>query len=377
MSKKIAIVHFNIVEKYPPVINLIRYLSVTIKAAGIVIFTTGSGKLFWHLDLPKVTINRVVLWKDSLSRIMRVWKYGLFNLKTLFQLIRMKPDVIIYYETLSAFAPLFYKKWINSQVPVFVHYHEYMSPEEYSKGMILVRRLHKMEKSFYKKAAWVSHTNEDRMRLFIRDMGDFAPSSIHILPNYPPESWISQARIVKRNNDPRIGFVYVGSLSIQTMHTKEMAMFIANNPDLCYWDIYSNNHDKEVMIFLSELRASNIFFKGAIAYDDLPSKLPMYDIGLILYNAYIPNYAYNAPNKLFEYLACGLNVWFTPNLSGILPFKKDDKPWVKMINIQVPELPELTICKRSEQLNKQPYIAEEVYLIFKEELEKALNKHIC
>jgi hypothetical protein len=35
-----------------------------------------------------------------------------------------------------------------------------------------------------------------------------------------------------------------------------------------------------------------------------------YDVGVILYKGHIPNYIYNAPNKLFEYLACGLDVWF-------------------------------------------------------------------
>ena len=39
-----------------------------------------------------------------------------------------------------------------------------------------------------------------------------------------------------------------------------------------------------------------------------------YDVGLILYNGNSTNFIYNAPNKLFEYLACGLDVWFSKDL---------------------------------------------------------------
>ena len=39
-----------------------------------------------------------------------------------------------------------------------------------------------------------------------------------------------------------------------------------------------------------------------------------YHIGLTLYNGHIPNFVYNVPNKVFEYLACGLDVWYSKDL---------------------------------------------------------------
>ena len=50
--------------------------------------------------------------------------------------------------------------------------------------------------------------------------------------------------------------------------------------------------------------------------------LSNYDVGVILYKPLIDNFKYNAPNKLFEYLVCGLEVWFPGNLLGILPYQK-------------------------------------------------------
>jgi len=52
----------------------------------------------------------------------------------------------------------------------------------------------------------------------------------------------------------------------------------------------------------------------------LPETLAEYDIGIILYNGSIPNYVYNAPNKLFEYYACGLDVWFPDKLKTSLSY---------------------------------------------------------
>jgi hypothetical protein len=40
----------------------------------------------------------------------------------------------------------------------------------------------------------------------------------------------------------------------------------------------------------------------------LPEELIKHDIGLVLYKGHIPNYVYNVPNKVFEYLDCGLSV---------------------------------------------------------------------
>ena len=52
----------------------------------------------------------------------------------------------------------------------------------------------------------------------------------------------------------------------------------------------------------------------------MPALLADYDIGLILYKAHTKNYKYNAPNKLFEYLVCGLKVFYPDVMLGIKPY---------------------------------------------------------
>jgi hypothetical protein len=142
-----------------------------------------------------------------------------------------------------------------------------------------------------------------------------------------------------------------------------MAEFVARHQDECFWDIYSDNHNEEVIAFLKTLNAPNIHFKGAVAYDDLPLVLPKYDVGVILYNGNTPNYEYNAPNKFFEYYICGLNVWFGQGMKGMIPYiKADSKPVVELVNFDHLTIPVRERAVRIEHLPEAAYTAENVYL---------------
>jgi hypothetical protein len=354
------IVHFQPLEKYPPVINFIRFVQGQPDFKNdLQVISTHPGKE--TINFSNVPVHRVVKWGKR-SRIQRLFFYASFNLRSLFLLIRHRPEKVLYYETLSAFGPWFYKKYINSKAELYIHYHEYISSKEYEQGMVMTRRLHEKEKQLYPVASWISHTNNDRMQLFLKDIGS-RYNYTYIMPNYPSASWKEKAAAVERNKGGRIAFVYVGALSLSTMHTREMAEFVARHQDECFWDIYSDNHNEEVIAFLKTLNAPNIHFKGAVAYDDLPLVLPKYDVGVILYNGNTPNYEYNAPNKFFEYYICGLNVWFGQGMKGMIPYiKADSKPVVELVNFDHLTIPVRERAVRIEHLPEAAYTAENVYL---------------
>ncbi|MBO9200157.1 MULTISPECIES: glycosyltransferase family protein [Niastella] len=246
-----------------------------------------------------------------------------------------------------------------------------MSPKEYKQGMVINRWLHNLERLLYARAEWISHTNETREQLFTNDIGIKKKLSTYTLPNYPSGNWYTIASKVNRNNRPEIGFVYVGALSMHTMFTKEMALFISNNVGKCYWDIYSDNCEAEVMSFLKELAAPNISFKESVSYNTLPQILPRYDIGVILYKGDTPNYAYNAPNKFFEYSAAGLTVWFPPGMKGMMPYEQQEKkPFVLCVEFDNLTLPSESEARRIEQLPAQMYLAENVYSRLWEKINK-------
>lgn len=359
--ERICVIHFNPIEKYPPVLNLLRYISSNIKGgAQVTVITTLQPGTFVEDELPGIQIKRVVEWEKR-SRVQRIFFYWQFHIRALKLLKKLKPHAVLYYETFSAGAPCLYKKWVDPKCKLYIHYHEYTSRQEYQQGIILNRWMHSLERMMYKSTAWISHTNTVRMRLFLQDIGIGNGPNTHILPNYPPAIWHKRARSTKRYVGTRIGFVYVGALSLHTMYTKEMALFIQSHPDEFYWDIYSDNHDEKVLDFLKELNAPNIFFKKSIRYDSLPSVLPSYDIGVILYKGDTFNFRYNAPNKFFEYITCGLNVCYPLTMEGMKTYEQQHtKPWVLGIDFNNIVITEADL-RRVAEIPFQKYCAEDIY----------------
>src|ERR1700681_2297042 len=81
--------------------------------------------------------------------IFRFWKYIGFYASVTGKLYAWKPDTVMYYETLSAFPALIYKKWMRQKTRLIIHYHEYTSVREYREGMQMNRWGHLMERKLY------------------------------------------------------------------------------------------------------------------------------------------------------------------------------------------------------------------------------------
>jgi hypothetical protein len=371
---QICIVHFNLIEKYPPVINFIRYLAehAAKDQVRVTVITTEAEDATQQLEVPGIEIRRVAKWKNDRIRLRRLGFYMSFAQRALAVLRSIKPSVVLYYETISAAAPLFYKQYVNKDAKIFVHYHEYMSPQEYNYGIFVVKWLHRLERKMYPQIHSVSHTNHERMKKFLSDVGNVKGENTGIVPNYPPAGWQKRSRLVRRSADPRTGFVYVGALSFETMYAREMIDFVAAHPAECYWHIYSNNFDTEVTKYIEQKNPGNIEFKGGVSYDQLPSILGQYDVGLILYKGTISNFVFNAPNKFFEYFCCGLNVWFSQNMLGMHPYLRSGKPWVKMVDFANLSLAGDQEMKRIESVPECIYNSETVYADFYDRIRRAV-----
>ena len=260
--KKICIIHFVDVERYPPAINLLRYLNEHAGNETMIEVLTITGESPTITGLPRIRIHRLGRWKKSITRVGLLLLYVKFNLLAVLKLIRIRPEVILYFETLSSGPAWFYKTFVRNKTSIYVHYHEYVSKTEYANGMRLSRWLHKKEKELYPKTQWVSHTNSDRLSLFLRDVLDHQPRFTHVLPNYPPAAW--RETKCSKNNATKIGFIYIGALSLETMYIREMAEYVKARPTQCYWDIYSTSISKEVLDFFNGIEGNNITFKGGV-----------------------------------------------------------------------------------------------------------------
>jgi hypothetical protein len=200
--------------------------------------------------------------------------------------------------------------------------------------MWLNRYFHNKEKWLYPRAAWISHTNEDRLQQFARDENLDMRLQGYALPNYPPQAWIQQK---ERNTGLPLKIVYIGALGLDTMYTEAFARWVMAQEGKVIWHIYTHNISADARRYIESVQGDWIRLYPGVAYHALPDVLRQYDIGVILYNGHIPNYVYNAPNKLFEYMACGLDTWCPAVVKGCIPYITNDT-WPKVISFDFSSL---------------------------------------
>jgi hypothetical protein len=140
-----------------------------------------------------------------------------------------------------------------------------------------------------------------------------SPEKLNAMPNYPSINWFNLNKKNSEINHP-IKLVFVGALSLEDMYIREVFDWVYKQEGQLTLDIISLNIKDEVLDLIQEKNSKRIKYIGSYNYMDLPQVLSNYDVGLILYNGNSNNFIYNAPNKLFEYLACGLDVWFSNDL---------------------------------------------------------------
>ncbi|HEX5170355.1 MAG TPA: hypothetical protein VFW11_14355 [Cyclobacteriaceae bacterium] len=357
----VVLVHFSPVELYPPIQNLVRVLEKEASNRQFVLITTIPSVDLTLFEASSVQIKRKGKIDVKASAWRRFVNYIFFHLFTLQFLIRYRPDTVIYFETLSSFPVYLYKRYIKRGARIFIHYHEYTSTDEYQNGRRLPRLFHLLEKKLYAGARWVSHTNEVRMKKFKEDISPLIISNDHLLPNYPPSTWRTNPPVV---NTLPIKIIYAGALSLSTMYTREFAEWVLDQDGKAVWDIYSFNYSPDARDYLTGLNSPWIRFNQGVNYDRLPTVLRAYHAGVILYKGHTPNYVYNAPNKLFEYLVCGLDVWFPKEMRGCYPYITEGH-YPKVVCIDFRELHQLDlqslISKENHEFQDRGFYCEPVY----------------
>ncbi len=324
--------HFNPVEMYPPIQNFIRLLEKEDLSKHITILTTaGRYKSLSRFNTihPEIKIIRLGQSGPGIGRLARLYYYFIFYASAVLLLLFKRPATVLYYETISSFPAYFYKKFINRAASIMVHYHEYTSPKEYQQGMFITRLYNRYEKWLYPRLQWLSHTNAYRMQLFLKDIYPLQLQHSAIIPNYPPSSWYKEKKAIPA---APIQIVYIGALSLQTMYTKEMAEWVQAQQGKVFWDIYSYNITPDAVEYIMRLNSLWIHLKEGLDYTGLPEVLGQYHIGVILYKGHIANYIYNAPNKLFEYLSAGQQVWLPDVMTGAKEYA--DKKNVVSVNFE-------------------------------------------
>jgi hypothetical protein len=314
----LAVVHFQPLEGYPPVMNVIQ--SLIHENISVEILTTGSAKNWF---IPNgVRIFRLGSYLGN--SIKRYVCYLKFNIIGLWKLLNINPSCVICYETASI-VPVYLFKLLKPKTRVFIHYHEYESVSEKASFSGYQKFLGKLESKLLKDLNWLSHTNIDRLEMFKTDNAISETKKLHTFPNYPSMQWAGAGILKKRADEKKVlKLVYVGSLGLHTTYIADVISWIAAQNGKATLTIYSQNLENAVTELVNNANPAHVILKPSISYFELPEVICQFDVGLVLYNGHIPNFILNVPNKVNEYLACGLNVWYSDVLVTTQIFSKEN-----------------------------------------------------
>ena len=317
---KISIIHFQPLEYFPPALNFVRYLSGQDKFL-VSVATTRQANQPFRLEIggkTKVNIFDMSNYQAR-SRFGRALRYIGFIFATVRQILNSKPDVIVYFDPYSAWPAIIYCMIFNRRVRLWIHFHEYFAPEWYSQGMLIARVAHYLETRYaFDRAIGISQTNSDRVRLFLDDHPSVDGSKLFAFPNYPPSSWGQSHRRIDELAGPT-KFVALGSLTLKGTYLGEFCEWVHQQNGAVELDVYSLYFDEETKNFLHSLNSLWIrFHPKGIPYDQIPELFTesAFHVGLVLYRCDHVNTIHCVSNKVFEYLVCGLDVWYPREMVG-------------------------------------------------------------
>lgn len=345
--KRIFVLHWHPLEQYPPTMNLLNYFS-GLPDCMVAVCSSHNDRGLVEFTNSSVQFSRGRYPNRRLSRLRRLLAFLHFPLLALWKMIRFRPDVVLYIEPHSSFPATLFRMF-NNRHRLFIHYHEYYEPDHFhTPGMRLIALYHWFEKKFlYRRAKWISHTNTDRVRMFCQDYPDVDRLKLHVLPNLPPIAWRKTNESTWHSDTPdTLKLLYVGSVSLHDTFIAEVVEWLRRQPNGRFsLDVYSTNCDGPAEDFLNRSAGPNLRFHAeGIPYENLPDVLPEYHVGLILYCGNTRNYIYNETNKLFEYLACGLDVWYPQQMLGIKPHARTDIA-PRVIEIDFERLDEMPVSQ--------------------------------
>jgi len=362
--KRVLIIHFRSPMDYPPVYNLARYLAS--KDVEVELIAGKRKESSTKLREFGVQLTEVDIEKGSSLR--NYLAYFIFYIKAFSKLVRNVETPVIYIESISS-PPVFLYYLLHpfSKRTLAIHYHEYFDKEEHKRQSFLERFGRTLEPLLFRKSKWISHTNKDRLDRFHSEFPAIDDNKLQCMPNYPPMEWTERINQTFQKNKAIVKLVYVGSVSLGALYLRELVEWLQEKGGRVTCDVYTKYMNGPVL----ELIKNNdkvICYKGSLNYDDLPIVLPQYDVGLILYNGISStNFVYNAPNKLFEYMACGIDVWFSTDLKSSYAYETSGT-YPKVVKVDFSNLQEFdyqrAIDKNGLYYQRSSYVMESVYQVF-------------
>lgn len=292
---KALILHFNSIERYPPAANVAAHL----KSIGM------------DVKVVSTAVGNTPASRGVLTKLKLTWESVKFHFAAMVALTFDSFDLVVAYEHLSIL-PIHWTRKSNLSPRLWLHFHEYTSTSEIACAGAFSSLCWKHVPQVVRRSDFTSHTNEWRLNQFRIDMGlnALTDERFGCIPNTPPQAWLD--RTPEHWNSPPptkrpVRLVYHGALHPDTTYIERLCELLdEGNGDLSL-DIFSSDT-------IDDISSAHMNVHPSVPYMDLPVVLTEFDLALIIYRGIIPNYQFNQPNKLWEYLGCKLPVVVSSNL---------------------------------------------------------------
>ena len=123
---RIAIVHFQPLLYYPPVLNFLSLIDQEI-SADVKVYTTAGNDVI-STKYKNIVVTELAGIAQGNSMLNRFWSYFKFNIGTLLHLFYQRPQTVLYYESYSAFPAIIYSCFFR-KARLLIHYHEYLEKD--------------------------------------------------------------------------------------------------------------------------------------------------------------------------------------------------------------------------------------------------------
>lgn len=318
-------------ENYPPAVNGLRILN-QIEGFELCAWSSAKNERVPNDDVAFMEVRRPEYPGVTCGSLKRLFKFLRWHFRVGRDLARWKPDVIFSIEPHSALAVWIYYCFYGGKANLLVHHHEYYSRADYRRpGNRTLRINHFFEVRFLlQRAGWVSQTNRERLGMMRKDYASVTAAKANIWPNYPPCDWGkgSERQVVdetEERSEVTLRLLCVGSLSFEDTFIREVVEWVKRSAPKVSLHICGHNVKVEVWRWIESLGVNHITMnQSGCAYDRLPAVLSQFDVGLVLYKGNTQNFVYNVPNKVMEFLYCGLEVWFPPEMKGMRLFREEN-----------------------------------------------------
>lgn len=301
-SSQICVLHYLPVEEYPPLQNLMLAFCEQ-NGMNVVIF---SGSL-------EVNECDTRLVGDNVTAFFLPYKTtGGWRQKRDFAAFIRKETITRHFDCVIAYGDEFSGlvcSRMNAKVKA-LHLHE-LPPQlsirnKFVSNSLLLELV--LLRFVIRRFGWVSQVTPKRAELFSKRFN----VQCRNLFNFPSAGFASN--IPENVANDKLKIVYVGScnpVSIQVSTLKMLSK--SNGVELSVLPTNSEGLD-----YIAGLDGVQILRR--VPYSKLPNLLGQFDVGLVLYNGHSENMRYGVPNKLIEYLRCGLHVVYHSALESVTDF---------------------------------------------------------